>query len=243
MNILVMFSGGKDSLLASCRLLNDNNNTLKLITFDNGCMFNCDSAIESTKRLQKKFGANRVNHVGVIKTIGISREFFMPYFNMKPLEQQEKYGCITPSQIHCLICKTSMYIYSIWMAVKNNCEVIATGDRWSQKFAIEQNIMIRNYKQLLNQFGNNKYNLKLLNPVYDIESDWDEDNELIRYGFLPKVLEPKCMIGCPINNSVDGLVYESIEKYYLKEMLPKIQEKFLSEENINLYCDLKNEFI
>lgn len=151
---------------------------------------------------------------------------------MTPIEQSKEFYGMTPSQFHCLICRTSMYIYSIWLALLHNASGIAEGGRESQGFVIELPGMVKErYRALVESVG-----LKLFLPVYDLGNDWTRDNELLSRGYLCKSLEAKCLIGVPINGSVDDSVIQGVHAYYDKVMLPLIEKRnFLTVENANRY--------
>lgn len=225
-SILLMFSGGKDSFLSALRLSKEfPDYTINLAVFDNGCMTglkNAETTVQKLKSINKYSFCFR----GYYNTYGIAREFFFPYFNMKAEDLAEKYPALTASQFHCLICETSMYLQSFWLARKWDCEYVANGARECQEFVVEQEDMIDRYQELAKEFG-----LAIKYPVYDIEDDWELENEIFRYGLIPKTYEPKCIIGCPTYGTVDSRVIESTVSYYDKEIYPRIKRlKFLNPD-------------
>lgn len=225
-NILLMFSGGKDSFLSACRLhYMYPDSDIYLITYDNGCMRALENVESMVKKLKSKL--YHIEYAGTRFTYGIAREFYFPYFNMKPMEQENLYPGLTPSQFHCLICKTSMYLYSIWYAKEHDISIIAEGGRKCKKFAIELPGMINRFSTLVNDAS-----LETIYPVYNVINDWDLDNELMRMGFTPKVSEPKCLIGCPDYDSIDAHVIGGVHSYYDKEILPRIKELDLLNPNV-----------
>ncbi len=219
--VLLMLSGGRDSFLSACRLLEDEKNyKIKMVTYDNGCSYRSDNAALTAERIIKQYGKERAEYLGVYKISSVIREFFFPYFNMKPKEQLDEFSGLTPSQFHCLICRTSMYIYSILLCKKYNFNYIAEGGRKSQQFVIELPGMIKErFSDLVKSQG-----LELLLPVYDMVDDWHRDNELMKRGFISKCFESKCLIGVPINGSIDDTVIEGVHKYYDEIILRKIEE-------------------
>lgn len=232
-NIILMLSGGRDSFLAACRLLeSDKKFHLKMVTYDNGCSYRSGDAKTVADRIISKYGTERAEYLGIYKIGSVIREFFSPYFNMKPSEQCSKFQGMTPSQFHCLICRTSMYIYSIWLAMLNDAVYIAEGGREDQEFVIELSGMAKErFPKLVESVG-----LKLLLPVYDLADDWVRDNELIARGYLCKSLEPKCLIGFPVDGSVDQSVIDGVHSYYDKVILPRIQQRgLLTKEKALIY--------
>lgn len=233
--VLVMLSGGRDSFLATCRLLDSPNNySVKMVTYDNGCSYQSGNAKMVAERIIQQYGAQRAEYLGVYKIGGIIREFFFPYFNLKPEEQMKLFAGLTPSQFHCLICRTSMYIYSVWLCKKYGISYLAEGGRKVQQFVVELPGMIKErYPAMLK-----RENIELLLPVYELEDDWERDNELLRRNFLCKSYEAKCMVGVPIRGSVDESVIEGVHNYFDQVVLKRIEElELLSEKNCLLYLD------
>lgn len=232
-SVILMLSGGRDSFLAACRLLEDEKNFhVKMVTYDNGCSYCSGNAKEVSRRIIEKYGSDHAEYLGVYKIHSVIREFFFPYFNMTPVEQAKEFLGLTPSQFHCLICRTSMYIYSIWLALIHGASSIAEGGRKSQGFVIELPGMIKErYSALVRSAG-----LELLLPVYDLVDDWMRDNELLSRGYLCKTLEAKCLVGVPLPEGVEDSVIQGVHAYYDKVMLPLIQERgLLSMENGRRY--------
>lgn len=187
--VILMLSGGRDSFLAACRLLEDPSDYyLLMATYDNGCSYCSDNAKIVADRIIAKYGKNRAEYLGVYKISSVIREFFSPYFNMKPEEQMKLFAGLTPSQFHCLICRTSMYIYSIWLALLNNASYISEGGRQDQEFVIELPGMAKErFPNLVKMAGLED----LLLPVYELNDNWIRDNELLARGYLCKSYEDR----------------------------------------------------
>lgn len=251
-SVLLMLSGGRDSFLAACRLLENPEKYEKvyMVTYDNGCMCEVGRVKSVADRIIARYGADRAEYLGVFSTAGIAREFFHPYFNMTPEEQQKRFKGMTPSQFHCLVCRTAMYIHSIWLCKLKEIPYIAEGGRRSQDFVIElEGMALENYPKLVESVG-----LKLLLPVYDLgkdwtpakdfNADWERDNELLMRGYRSKCDEAKCFIGVPINGSIDQSVIDGVHAYYSEVMLPRIHQRGLLDNeailryNPNAYSEL-----
>jgi len=231
--VVLMLSGGRDSFLSACLLLEKSPEYyLYMVTFDNGFTYGLDSVKGTAERIINKYGKNRAQYLGVIRTSAVLREFYSPYFNMKPEEQLKRFYGLTPSQYHCLICRTSMYLYSIWIAMLNDASYISEGARASQEFVIELSGMIERFSLLVKSAGMN-----LMLPVYELDDDWIRDKELISRGFLSKALEPKCLLGYPIQQGVDQSVIDGVHAYYDQVILPRImQKKLLTLDNAKKYA-------
>lgn len=72
--VLQLFSGGKDSFLSTCKLLEEDN-TVFLATFENGCGLCCENVRHGVDRLTEKYGKERVVFLGIYNISGIWREF------------------------------------------------------------------------------------------------------------------------------------------------------------------------
>lgn len=227
-NVILMLSGGRDSFLAACHLLEESTDyKLLMATYDNGCSYCSGNAKTVADRIIAKYGEERAQYLGVYNISSVIREFFNPYFNMKPEEQAKQFAGLTPSQFHCLICRTSMYIYSIWLALLYDACHIAEGGRKDQEFVIELPGMAKErFPMLVKMAG-----LDLLLPVYELNDNWVRDNELLARGYLCKSYEPKCMIGYPVNQSVDQSVIDGVHAYFDRVILPRIKDRDLLSLN------------
>lgn len=222
--IILMLSGGRDSFLSACYLLDENPDYhLNMVTFDNGCSCQSENARTVADRIIKRYGESRASYLGVYDISSTIREFFLPYFNVQPVELARKYPGLTPSQFHCLICRVSMYINSIWLGYIHNAAVIAEGGREDQEFVIEKPGMAKDRLRKLVEAVGMQHKL----PVYDLKDNLIRDHELMHRGFFSKTYEPKCMIGVPVLGSVDETVVKSVEDYFDDMVLPRIQERKL----------------
>ena len=238
--VVLMLSGGRYSFLSACRLLDDPSDYyLIMVTYDNGCTYYSDSAKYVADRIITKYGNDRAEYLGVIQICSVIREFFSPYFNMKPEDQAKAFYGMTPSQFHCLVCRTSMYLYSIWIAMTKGASYIAEGARKDTELVVELPGMAKERYPALVKMAE----LELLLPVYELNDDWSRDNELLSRGYLPKVIEPKCLIRFPVNNCVDESVINGVHAYYDKVMFPRIKENnFILMEKAKTYlCCSYNE--
>ena len=139
---LVLFSGGKDSLVVALRLL-DSNYKLYLVTYENGCGLKAENVNNTIERLIKKYGSAKIENIGIKNIAGFFREFIYPFYNYTSSYIKENYGDITISQFNCLACRLSMYIASIILCNQYNIRKVFDGARRSQLFAIEQKEMLK----------------------------------------------------------------------------------------------------
>lgn len=217
--ILQLFSGGRDSFLSVCRLLQNDENRVVLVTYTNGCCIGLENVEHEAKRIIGRYGEDRVCFHGVHNVVGLWREFFIPIMNLKTSEISSTYGEITYSQINCVTCRMAMYAYSIALCKKLGIYKISDGARYSQKFVIELEPMISRIQELLLT-----YNMELLTPVIDVTSDWSKKNELLLHGFTPKTLESQCLLGVPLNQDVSEEVINGVLHFYDTNVATKMAE-------------------
>lgn len=231
---LVLFSGGKDSFLSTIYLI-EQGYKVCLVHFDNGQTIGINNIKYGYERLIKKYGKDKVEYIGSRNIGGFFRKFIINIYNMHIEELRNKYGNITISQLNCLSCRLSMYIAAIIICKQKEIEYVADGARKSQLFAIEQDEMLRLFEDLFKKYG-----IKLLFPVKDLIDDFEEKNEFILRGFVPKVNESQCLIGMPLQSSkIDKISLNTCIKIY-KELYEKIIDQM-----INKYKDINigGEFI
>lgn len=231
---LVLFSGGKDSLLSAILLI-EQGYKVKLVHYDNMCTIGCNNAKNGYKRLVKKYGPDKIEYIGTKNIACFFRNFINVIYNMHIDEIKEKYGNITISQLNCLSCRLSMYIASILICKKYNIKYVVDGARSSQLFAIEQDEILKRFEKLFD-----KYNIELLLPVKDITDDFDEKNQFIIRGIIPKVNESQCLLGMPLQDSIvdqESLktcinIYEELFKIMAQNMIEKFSNIEIGEEFI-----------
>lgn len=123
-----------------------------------------------------------------------------------------------------------MYIESIIISKQQGISFVADGARKSQLFAIEQEPMLDLFISLFK-----KYDINLLLPVKDLIDDFQEKNEFLIRGFIPKVSESKCLIGMPLNdNYVDEEILSAVINIYIKSLFPKIDSIIERYSNVEL---------
>lgn len=217
---ILLFSGGKDSFLAGCYLI-EKGFKIYMATFENGIGLASHNAKHGARRIIKRYGKESAEFLGIHCVAGIWREFFLPYFNMKPSEILKEYGELTISQFHCLTCRSAMYVWSIIKAEQMGIKYIAEGARKNQGFVIELPNMIKRFRDFLAE-----YSIELLLPIWDLDSDWKRKNLLLLRGFVPKTLEPQCLIEVPLpeRKTPDKEIQKAVENYFNKVVLPRARE-------------------
>jgi len=222
--VICLYSGGKDSHLAACLLVKEGYR-VHLVTFENGAGMAGKNAEHGAKRMIERFGDDAVKYLGLYSTVSFWREFFLPFFNMKPVEIQQEFGQITISQFNCLSCRSAMYVVAIKLADQHQITAIADGARSIQGFVIELPCMIEQFKSFLNEYG-----LEFLYPVLELENDWRLKNLLLSYGFVPKTIEPQCLLGAPLKGIPDEEIQEAVVKCFRQLIVPKAKELINDEQ-------------
>lgn len=217
---LILFSGGKDSLLATIRYLDDGYKVY-LITYDNSCGLGMKNVKSTIKRLIKKYGNDRIDFIGTKDISAIFRNFIEPFYNYKLDYIIDEFGVVTISQFNCLACRMAMYVASIIICRQKNISIVVDGARICQLFAIEQEEMLNKFTSLFD-----KYKLKIDYPVKNIDNDWELKNELLIRGIIPKTIEPQCLLGCPLNK-------DNINKELINSIC-NVYEKYLKEKAIKV---------
>ena len=77
---------------------------------------------------------------------------------------------------------------------------------------------------------------ELLLPVWDLDSDWERKNLLLLRGFIPKTLEPQCLIGVslPGGKTPDTEIQKAVENYFDKIVLPRARKIIATQSKTNL---------
>lgn len=232
-DVLLLYSGGLDSLLSLCRLVSEGYNVY-FIHFDNGSSIGIERVSEGAKIIEKRL-EGRARYLGVVSTVGIFNSF-KQIENLSFSDIANKYGNASISQYQCLLCRSAMYERAIGIALQHNIHYIAEGARVCQKFAIEQAPMIEEYRRLVE-----RYDIKLLTPVWDLKNDYDRLLEISDWGFDLTPYEERCFLGYPIdeNHPVDKNVVNDIVRMYRDLVLPCIEKDMNSEYRIGHYKHLQ----
>lgn len=212
-DVLLLYSGGKDSTLSAVRLNNQGYN-VHFIHFSNGQTLDADKPFLTFKYLFRDksgfnfFPENREVDISVL---------FHNYFS----DWMTKYGNIIEdgtisSEIRCLSCRMAMYTKALEYAKQHGYQYIAEGARISQKFMIEQPEMLELFRKLASQYG-----IQLLFPVLFLEDDNQEIKELLKNGYSSKTWESKCLIGRKAKQKTE-LDKQIIMDYYKKNIEPRM---------------------
>ncbi|MBP7795739.1 MAG: hypothetical protein KA059_03055 [Elusimicrobiales bacterium] len=161
-DVVLLYSGGSDSTLASVLLLEKFKN-LRLITFSRFGLSNINNSSLNAEKLKNKY-PGRVTH----EIINIDKIFkFISY--ERYIKNLYKYGFFNLST--CGLCKLAMHIRAAIYCIDNRIEYIADGaNKAMYMFPDQQN----GYIDMLKKFYS-KLKIKYENPVFDFESPPDID--------------------------------------------------------------------
>lgn len=211
-DVLLLYSGGKDSTLAAVRLHNQGYNVY-FIHFDNGAMRDTDKPYLTFKNtLGLRDGYYFDYHFHSFDISKTFKDFFEKWHseNRDILEN----GTMD-SEIRCLSCRMAMYVDALFLAKTNGFKYIAEGARISQKFMLEQEPMISRLRDLAKIYG-----IELIFPVLTLEDD-DELDELLKNGLSAKGWESKCLLGrAAMKKTPDD--ENKILEYYDNTLKPKV---------------------
>ena len=217
-SILLMLSGGRDSFLSACRLI-EQGKRVYMITYDNKCMSNTKGAQAVAERIIQRYGSEKAVFVG-IQSIAAHLYRLQKNFLYQTLqESRQKYPNFRPAQMPCLACHTGMYIESIAYCKAHNIPAVAEGAREIQGFFVELPEMAERYKKLAEN-----YNITVMLPVYKLKDDWEGKLELADRGFVPKTFEPQCWLGCPLGENLNEEERRSLAAFYDAEIEPKLEK-------------------
>lgn len=215
-DVLLLYSGGKDSTLSAIRLYNAGYN-IHFIHFDNGNMRDNDKPYLTFKKIfQDKDGFSFDYELSSVDIKNIFDEYFSKW--SKEIDSSLEDATLT-SEIRCLSCRLAMYTKALQIAKEKGFKYIAEGARISQKFMLEQPSIINRLKELSASFG-----IKLLLPVLYLEDDKLEIAELIQQGYSSKTWESKCLIGRKAKDKTDSDERAIIE-YYESTLQPLLKKK------------------
>lgn len=212
-DVLLLYSGGKDSTLAAIRLYNAGYN-IHFIHFDNGHMRDQDKPYLT---FQETFGKKDDFYFDYeLSSVDIKTIFEEYYSNWSTNFTNDP---ALTSEIRCLSCRMAMYTKAIEIAKEQGFKYIAEGARISQKFMLEQLPITNRLKELAESQG-----IKLLLPVLYVNDDQQEIEELLANGHSSKTWESKCLIGKPAKDKTDEDKIAIID-YYDSVLKPNILKK------------------
>lgn len=211
MSILLMFSGGKDSFITACKLV-DAGDTVNIIGFNGGCLLGEKNILETAERLHKKY-KDKINIIGLRGCMATRMNIDKQWKEFTSKELFEDYPHVTGLQAQCFFCQTSMWLESIGYCIAKNINAIACGYKNTDLFCTGSERYLDFIQNICSEYG-----IEVKTPMWnfvDYEDGLDRrDSEMILRKFLPSVLEPKCAVGIPANGKIDKNEIEELIRYF-----------------------------
>lgn len=228
---LVHFSGGLDSLLATCKIIEDGYHAV-LIHYNNGSVYGSENVLKGYERLCERYGNDQVSMWGTGMTVGFFKALRDELWQKEVATLNEEMPNLTVGQINCLACRSAMYVFSTLVCMQEGIKVVVDGARRSQGFCLERDLMIQKYKDFFST-----YDIEFLAPVLDLESDWEREIALYIRSMSPIANESKCLLGVPITFQEEGAMldrdFEAVSLWE-KELEPKCKKLVKTSKNIFL---------
>lgn len=203
---LVHFSGGLDSLLATCMMIEEGYRAV-LITYNNGCMAGLDQVKLGYDRLVKRYGENSVDFWGYGLTVGYFK-YLKDEFYQKTVEELSLIAPdLTMGQINCLTCRAAMYVFSVLVCQREGIDTVVDGARRSQGFTLERDMMIDKFRGFFDT-----YNIDFLVPVLDLKTDYERELSLLIRSFANYQTDGKCFLGVPITFESEDIMLKRDEE-------------------------------
>lgn len=229
---LVLFSGGLDSMLATCKTIEAGYDAI-LIHYNNGYVCGSENVLKGYERLCERYGKERIFMWGTgIMTVGFFKALRDEFWQKEQIILAKEAPNLTMGQRNCLACRSAMYVFSILVCMKEDIKVVVDGARRSQGFCLERDLMIQKYKDFFST-----YDIQFLVPVLELESDWEREIALYIRGIAPIANESKCWLGFPVTfEEEDAMLKRDLEAVSLweKELEPKCKNLVKSSKNILL---------
>ncbi len=209
---VVLISGGRDSLLSSCMVIEQGYKIFPIIC-NNGHIEGVNRAMLAVMSLKKKYGDDKVSDLIQCNTGMTLLSYIFPIWHETPKKLIEKYPDLPIYQVHCLTCKIAMYVHVLAFCRANSVNYLVDGMRKSQGFFVDLNEMKEQFNLMC------LYNdVKLITPVYDIVSDYERKRMLCDRGMTTKTLEPQCFLGCPLKGSLSKEECECLIDFFENEL-------------------------
>lgn len=151
----ILFSGGLDSSLAVCKMI-EKGYSVELLHFDQGALISNNLASIRYNELEKVY-SNCIKGINNFNVSGLFRRIALVSLE----EDIKKYNV----SLVCVGCKLAMYVQSIIFCKKNKIQYMADGSTKRQNRYGEQREVALNFVKNLY----NEYEILYENPVYALE--------------------------------------------------------------------------
>lgn len=223
--VFLLFSGGRDSMLSAARLIADGN-VVHLVTFNCGCIKDINNRQHGAGILIEKYNVGDIKAVidhGIVDICGIWQMLLRSVDNESFTAMQD-YSAMSMSQTHCLVCRTAMVVSAAILCKSSGLSVIAVGDKQGDLFAAQHTKTYDIHSSMLKEM----FEIEYIRPVWDVNDTFETKSELMMRGLPTKVIEPQCVLGCPMelsSGNVDPhLADDNCVAIYSKLLYPVIEK-------------------
>lgn len=216
--VLHMLSGGRDSFLSACLLI-EQGYEVQMVTFDNGHMDSIERVEQVVDWIFERYPNENIKYLKPMKTAMTLHCYMCSEWYRKAKDRIKNYPELQTYQVHCLTCKTAMYVHAIAYCKAHGIKYISEGARKQQGFFVELSEMQERYERLCQKNG-----IQLLWPVYELDSDLKRKRQLLDRGLSTKTLEPQCYLGCPLKGALSNEERRDLAKYFDIELMPLLMD-------------------
>ncbi len=225
---LILLSGGRDSFLSAC-LSVEHGCEITPVICNNGHIEGIDRAQFAVSELQKRYGPEKVHDLVKLTTGMTMQLYLLDGWRAKLSDMAVSYPEAKMYQVHCLTCKTAMYVHSIAYCLAHELTVVIDGMRKQQGFFVDIDDMRNRFSNLCVSNG-----IELKTPVYNLVSDLERKRRLCDRGLSTKTLEPQCFLGCPLSKEkLSSKEKKDLGRFYDERLLPHLQ-KDISELTLSM---------
>ncbi len=212
---VVLFSGGLDSSLAACLML-EKNYDIDLLHYDQGALITNGLYQIRADEIKRAYPQREINLYD-ISICGIFRKLALVSIEQDILKYQHS--------LVCLGCKLAMHLQTIIYCRENSISIVVDGSAQRQSRYAEQSLTTINYLRELYC----KYGIQYQNPIYDLEKGD------VKYGLFDREitiqpLEDTCLFSHTFTSSPDSsiMAYINDKEEIIKEL---IERRFGNEKN------------
>ncbi len=213
MKALALMSGGRDSLLAACMMIEEG---FDLVPFfcDNGHIQGVDRIYDTVGMIDERYGTMFEQETVIASTAMTAHRYMQSHWYLTPEQLAQSYPGAQGYQLNCLACRTSMYTHAIAYCKANQITDICDGVRRSQGFFVDNTMYIEQICRLCDDHG-----IKFHTPVVEIWDDFDRKRKLCDRGMPTKTFETQCFLGSELKNVPVGQE-TSLMNFFDKELRP-----------------------
>lgn len=209
----VLFSGGLDSSLAVCKMI-EQGYDIELLHFDQGALLSNDLPSIRMSEIQKAYPSSSVT-MHKINASGIFRCLALTTLESDIIKHNVS--------LICMGCKLAMHVCASIFCVRNNISVVADGSTKRQERYAEQRMIAIDF--IKNLYG--KYGIIYTNPIYYLEES-DIKYGLFDRGLTIQSMEDTCLFSHTFSTAPDSSINEYVNSK--KSMCHELIERGIAYE-------------